>query len=79
MSRTRSRSDSIREDEELRLPRAPGLLRRFWARHPVFADVLIMLICLVLTLGGAVSIGSTSYPRSRWWPPSPNRSRSCSR
>lgn len=62
MSRTRSRSDSIREDEELRLPRAPGLLRRFWARHPVFADVLIMLICLVLTLGGAVSIGSTSYP-----------------
>lgn len=53
----RSRSDSIREDEELRLPRAPGLLRRFWARHPVVADVLIVLICLVLTLGGAVTIG----------------------
>ncbi|WP_407360150.1 sensor histidine kinase [Microbacterium sp. LBN7] len=49
MSRTRSRSDSIREDEELRLPRAPGLLRRFWARHPVVADVLIVGITLLLS------------------------------
>ena len=49
MSRTRSRSDSIREDEELRLPPTPGLLRRFWARHPVVADVLIVGIALLLS------------------------------
>lgn len=53
MSRTRSRSDSIREDEELRLPRAPGLFRRFWARHPVVTDVLITGICLLLSVGSA--------------------------
>jgi signal transduction histidine kinase len=53
VSRTRSRSDSIREDEELRLPRAPGLFRRFWARHPVVTDVLITGICLLLSVGSA--------------------------
>lgn len=50
MTRTRSRSTSVREDEALRLPRTPGVLRRFWARHPVFADVLIALVCLLLSL-----------------------------
>ncbi|WP_311244497.1 histidine kinase [Microbacterium sp. WCS2018Hpa-23] len=50
MSRTRSRSTSVREDEALRLPRPPGVLRRFWARHPVVADVLIALVCLLLSL-----------------------------
>lgn len=49
----RSRSDSVREDEELRLPRAPGLFRRYWARHPVLADVLIALVCLLLSLAPA--------------------------
>lgn len=49
MTSTRSRS-SVREDEELRLPRPPGVLRRFWARHPVLADVLITLFCLALSL-----------------------------
>lgn len=63
MSRTRSRSDSIREDEELRLPRAPGLLRRFWARHPVFADVLIVGICLLLSTTG-VGVGVTDVSGS---------------
>lgn len=59
MSRTRSRSDSVREDEELRLPRAPGLFRRFWARHPLFADILLALICLFLSLAPAAP-----YPRA---------------
>ncbi|WP_144873995.1 sensor histidine kinase [Microbacterium sp. 1.5R] len=49
MTSTRSRS-SVREDEELRLPRPPGVFRRFWARHPVVADVLITLVCLGLSL-----------------------------
>lgn len=50
MSRKRSRSTSVREDEALRLPRPPGVLRRFWARHPIGADVLIALVCLLLSL-----------------------------
>ncbi|WP_372969073.1 sensor histidine kinase [Microbacterium sp.] len=56
MSRTRSRSTSVREDEGLRLPRPPGVLRRFWARHPVVADVLIALVCLLLSLVPAGAI-----------------------
>ena len=51
MTSPRSRSDSIREDEELRLPRTPGVLRRFWARHPRLADILIALFCLIGHLG----------------------------
>ncbi|WP_429459565.1 sensor histidine kinase [Microbacterium sp. ZKA21] len=37
--------------EELRLPRPPGVIRRFWARHPLFADILIALVCLALSVG----------------------------
>lgn len=59
MSNPRSRSASVREEEELRLPRPPGVIRRFWARHPVFADVLIALICLLLSITPATI--STSY------------------
>ncbi|MFT4258960.1 sensor histidine kinase [Microbacterium sp.] len=51
-----SRSTSVPQDEELRLPRTPGILRRFWARHPLFADILIALLCLMMSLvpGAAV-------------------------
>lgn len=59
MSNPSSRSTSLREEEELRLPRPPGIIRRFWARHPVFADVLIALICLVLSITPATV--STTY------------------
>ena len=60
MSRTRSRSASVPEDEELRLPRPPGVIRQFWARHPVFADVLIALGCLLLTLVSATTMSTGS-------------------
>ena len=60
MRRTRSRSDSIREDEELRLPRAPGVFRRFWARHPVVADSLIAGLCFLLSVGSAGIIDSSA-------------------
>ena len=66
MSRTRSRSDSIREDEELRLPRAPGLFRRFWARHPLFADILLALICLFLSLAPAAPYPDPSLPEGTY-------------
>ncbi|MDF2562095.1 MAG: two-component sensor histidine kinase [Microbacterium sp.] len=64
MSRTRSRSDSIREDEELRLPRAPGLFRRYWARHPLFADILLTLLCLLLSLAPAGRVVDETVPES---------------
>lgn len=51
MPSTRSRSGSVLPDEELRLPRPPGIIRRFWARHPLLTDILIALFCLVLTIG----------------------------
>lgn len=66
MSRTRSRSDSVREDEELRLPRAPGLFRRFWARHPLFADILLTLLCLFLSLAPAAPYPRTSLPEGTY-------------
>ncbi|MFF3027501.1 sensor histidine kinase [Microbacterium sp. NPDC057944] len=50
MKKTRSRSADVREDDGLRLPRPPGLFRRFWARHPLFADVLIALFCLLVSI-----------------------------
>ncbi|MFB7249635.1 sensor histidine kinase [Microbacterium sp. NPDC056234] len=61
MSSTRGRSSSAgripAQDpaaEELRLPRPPGIIRRFWARHPLFADILIALVCLVMSITPAV-------------------------
>lgn len=37
-------------DDELRLPRPPGILRRFWARHPRFADWLLVGLAVLLTV-----------------------------
>lgn len=37
-------------EDELRLPRPPGVIRRFWARHPRVADVTIAAVALLLTL-----------------------------
>lgn len=56
VSNQRSRSAFSSEEEELRLPRPPGIIRRFWARHPVFADVVIAVICLLLSIAPATVI-----------------------
>jgi signal transduction histidine kinase len=47
--------DSFPAEDELRLPRPPGVFRRFWARHPRWADALLAILCLLLTLGGVVA------------------------
>ncbi|WP_217181959.1 histidine kinase [Streptomyces sp. AC495_CC817] len=62
MRKTRSRSDAVREDDELRLPRPPGVFRRFWARHPLFADILIALFCLLLSIAAA-RVGDPDLPQ----------------
>lgn len=36
-------------DDELRLPRPPGILRRFWARHPRLTDWLLVGLAVLLT------------------------------
>ncbi|KRB36580.1 sensor histidine kinase [Microbacterium sp. Root180] len=40
-------------DDGLLLPRPPGVLRRFWSRHPLIADVLIAGAALLLSLPAA--------------------------
>jgi hypothetical protein len=58
---TRNGEVRVPEDADLALPRPPGIVRRFWARHPLFADILLALLCLALALagasGGALSAG----------------------
>lgn len=62
MPRRRSRSATSPVDaageEALRLPRTPGVFRRYWSRHPLFADLLIAGICLLLTLAPTTATGA---------------------
>ncbi|MEV7691993.1 histidine kinase [Microbacterium sp. NPDC089189] len=37
-------------DDGLLLPRPPGVIRRYWARHPRFADVLICVSAFILSV-----------------------------
>lgn len=41
---------------ELRLPKPPGVFRRFWARHPVLTDSLIAAVYAVPTFFGTVAM-----------------------
>ncbi|MFT4228849.1 MAG: histidine kinase [Microbacterium sp.] len=62
MRTRRSRGSDVLDDAELRLPRPPGVIRRYWARHPLFADVLIALVCLLLS---SASFSTATYdPRT---------------
>ncbi|MET0854989.1 MAG: histidine kinase dimerization/phosphoacceptor domain-containing protein, partial [Microterricola sp.] len=51
---------------ELRLPKPPGVFRRFWARHPVLTDALIAAVYAVPTffgtLGMIVGISDPIFP-----------------
>lgn len=63
---SRSRSSSPSGDDELRLPRVPGVIRRFWARHPRWADGLIAGLCLLATLTPAVTFRSGPRDAAMW-------------
>ncbi|HEY9424966.1 MAG TPA: hypothetical protein VIP54_09215, partial [Microterricola sp.] len=41
---------------ELRLPKPPGVFRRFWARHPVLTDALIAAVYAVPTFIGTIGM-----------------------
>ncbi len=57
MSSPRSRSSP---EEELRLPRAPGVIRQFWARHPRVTDILIAAFCFILAVVPATTFSTGS-------------------
>lgn len=40
---------------DLRLPRPPGVIRRFWARHPLLLDGLIVVVYLLVAAIGAIA------------------------
>ncbi|MFK4759886.1 sensor histidine kinase [Microbacterium sp. ZW T5_45] len=61
MTKSGGRSVVVPEDDGLRLPRPPGALRRYWARHPLFTDILIALVCLVLSSAPA-RLGGPELP-----------------
>jgi signal transduction histidine kinase len=42
---------------ELRLPRPPGVIRRFWARHQTWADTILALVIGALATSGAINLG----------------------
>ncbi|WP_345802969.1 histidine kinase [Microbacterium sp. AZCO] len=50
MSVSDSRGSDLPVEPELRLPRPPGVLRRYWARHSMVADALIAALTAVLSL-----------------------------
>lgn len=66
MSRSHSRNSAVLRDDELRLPRPPGIFRQFWARHPRVTDILVALICLLLSVGASAAPGSRTNPISPW-------------
>lgn len=41
---------------ELRLPRPPGVIRRFWTRHPVLADTVLALVVSAFAISGTIRI-----------------------
>ena len=70
MPSSRSRTAVVPADEALRLPRPPGVIRQFWARHPLFTDVLIASACLLFTIvpaatfSAGTNIGGSTNPSS---------------
>lgn len=43
-------SASVPADAELLLPRAPGVIRQFWARHPLLTDIMVTLFGLLIAI-----------------------------
>lgn len=52
-------------DDGLLLPRPPGVIRRFWARHPRLADVLICISAFLLSVPRFVAAADVPDP---WHP-----------
>ena len=55
---SRRSSASAPADAELLLPRPPGVIRQFWARHPLFTDIVVTLIGLLIAVTTAGPFGT---------------------
>ncbi|HWM17262.1 MAG TPA: histidine kinase [Microbacterium sp.] len=42
--------ESLPAEDDLRLPRPPGVIRRFWTRHPLLTDILIAAVALLISI-----------------------------
>ncbi|MEF3403964.1 sensor histidine kinase [Agromyces sp. CCNWLW203] len=51
---------------ELRLPKPPGVVRQFWARHPWLTDSLITALYFVPTFFGSIATLFASTPPPPW-------------
>ena len=50
-------------EDDVHLPREPGFIRRFWARHPLLSDILIVLVTLGMSFQGiAAGAPVTEWP-----------------
>lgn len=54
------------DEDALRLPREPGVIRRFWSRHPLFADILLAVFALLLAVPAVAVRAPTPEPLSGW-------------
>jgi len=51
---------------ELRLPKPPGVIRQFWARHPWLADSLIAALYFVPTFAGTIASAFVGAETPLW-------------
>jgi signal transduction histidine kinase len=58
--------ESLPAEDELRLPKPPGVFRRFWARHPLGTDILIAVVALLLSVPAVVARSFLPEPIDPW-------------
>lgn len=56
-----------RVEDDLRLPRPPGVIRRFWSRHPLFADILIAVLAFLISIPPVAVRAPVAAPAENWW------------
>jgi signal transduction histidine kinase len=53
-------------EDDLHLPRPPGVIRRFWARHPLTTDIVIAVAALLLSFPAVAASSSVADGLSGW-------------
>ena len=53
-------------EDDLRLPRPPGVIRRFWERHPLTTDIVIAVLALLLSFPAVAASSSVTDGLSGW-------------
>ncbi|GAA5099570.1 histidine kinase [Microbacterium yannicii] len=58
--------ESLPAEDELRLPKPPGVFRQFWARHPLGTDILIAVIALLISIPAVTVRSALPEPADPW-------------